>query len=117
MQHHEAVLEKAPTKVLEAAPSRTAAAALATDPPAADTPAEGSNSGQSPDQADDIDPDVVLFGNELIDDVRRASLVKLDPTVDREKFRAQRDRLKALGFAFDAKAYSWARRDPEMAKA
>lgn len=115
VQHHEAVLEVAPTKVPEVATS-SSAAALATDPPAADTPADGSTSGQSPGQADDIDPDVVLFGNELIDDVRRTSLVKLDPTVDREKFRAQRDRLKALGYAFDAKAQSWARRDTEMAE-
>lgn len=38
--------------------------------------------------------------------------VKLDPTVDRKAFRAQRDRLKALGYRFQAVGQSWSR-EPE----
>ncbi len=33
--------------------------------------------------------------------------VKLDPTVDRALFRAQRDRLKGLGYRFDAALQTW----------
>lgn len=34
---------------------------------------------------------------------------QLDPTVDRERFRLQRDRLKEIGYQFDARAQSWRR--------
>jgi len=33
--------------------------------------------------------------------------VKLDPTVDRARFRTQRDRLKAAGYRFDAPLQTW----------
>lgn len=58
---------------------------------------------QESTEADDEDSDVQLFaglwplGNE----------VKLDPTVDRGVFRAQRDRLKALGYRFQAIGQLW----------
>jgi hypothetical protein len=37
----------------------------------------------------------------------RAQGIALDPTVDREVFRRQRDRLKAVGYRFDSKAQRW----------
>lgn len=52
-------------------------------------------------------PDLKLFGSELYQAVQSGCQVKLDPTIDRTKFRAQRDRLKSLGFIFDASAQTW----------
>ena len=49
-----------------------------------------------------------LFGielNELF--VQRAARISLDPTVDRVQFRSQRERLKAVGYQFDAKSQEW----------
>lgn len=51
---------------------------------------------------------VKLFGAELGAKVWKREGVKLDPTVDRGVFREQRDRLKELGYRFDAKAQAWA---------
>ena len=51
--------------------------------------------------------DFALFGAELYDAVARREAIKLDPTVDRLKFRAQRDRLKGLGYHFDAACQAW----------
>jgi Protein of unknown function (DUF3275) len=52
--------------------------------------------------------DLALFGQEIHELVQQGQPLKLDPTVDRELFRQQRDRLKALSFAFDAKSQTWA---------
>ena len=51
--------------------------------------------------------DLALFGAELYGAVTRRESIKLDPTVDRLKFRAQRDRLKGLGYRFDAARQAW----------
>lgn len=51
--------------------------------------------------------DLALFGAELYGAVTRQEAVKLDPTVDRLQFRAQRDRLKGLGYRFDAARQAW----------
>lgn len=60
----------------------------------------------------DVDPAleamVKLFGAELGLKAWKGEEVKLDPTVDRGLFREQRDRLKELGYRFDAKTQSWA---------
>ena len=48
-----------------------------------------------------------LFGVDLADLVWDSKEVKLDPTVDRAVFRNQRDRLKELGYLFDAKSQGW----------
>jgi len=60
----------------------------------------------------DVDPAlqslVKLFGAELGAKVWNRERIKLDPTVDRVLFREQRDRLKELGYRFDAKTQSWA---------
>lgn len=50
---------------------------------------------------------LALFGTELVDLVWDGNEVKLDPTVDRALFRNQRDRLKELGYVFDAKSQAW----------
>lgn len=51
--------------------------------------------------------DFALFGAELYGAVSKRDAIKLDPTVDRLKFRAQRDRLKGLGYRFDAARQAW----------
>lgn len=48
-----------------------------------------------------------LFGVDLADLVWDSKEVKLDPTVDRAVFRKQRDRLKEIGYVFDAKSQGW----------
>jgi hypothetical protein len=53
------------------------------------------------------DPDLELFGVDVLALVQAGSPVKLDPTVDRAAFRQQRDRLKALGFSFHAQSQTW----------
>ena len=55
----------------------------------------------------DADVDAKLFGAELFAIVQARGVVKLDPTVDRANFRLQRDRLKALGYRFDAAGQDW----------
>ena len=59
----------------------------------------------------ETDPDRELFGTELHAAVASGGQVKLDPTVDRAKFRLQRDRLKALGYRFDASGQMWMKED------
>jgi len=48
--------------------------------------------------------DEALFGLELYQLFIARSEIALDPTVDREQFRRQRDRLKEVGYRFDAQA-------------
>ena len=79
-----------------------ASAPLATTP--APLPEELAPGGA---EAGNTDPDMKLFGPELYQAVQTGSQVKLDPTIDRTQFRAQRDRLKALGFQFEAASQSW----------
>ncbi len=70
------------------------------------TPQPEETAPSGPDGCD-ADMDLKLFGAELYQAVQNGCQVKLDPTIDRTKFRAQRDRLKSLGFAFDASAQTW----------
>lgn len=59
------------------------------------------------------DPDAVLFG-ELYPALVAHQMIKLDPTVDRNLFRRQRDRLKTLGgYRFDASTQSWVYTSPQ----
>lgn len=79
-----------------------ASAPSATPPtPQPEEPAPGSTEGGN------ADPDMTLFGTEIYQAVQSGGQVKLDPTIDRTQFRAQRDRLKALGFQFEAASQSW----------
>lgn len=63
------------------------------------------------------DPDLALFGDELHEALQARAAIKLDPTVDRQQFRAQRDRLKFLGYGFDAKSQTWTVQELEDAAA
>lgn len=52
--------------------------------------------------------DEALFGVELFALLSQcAPEIELDPTVDREQFRRQRDRLKSEGYRFDSKSQRW----------
>lgn len=51
--------------------------------------------------------DYELFGDLYTEVAGLYDGIKLDPTVDRAKFRAQRDRLKELGYSFDSPTQSW----------
>jgi hypothetical protein len=62
----------------------------------------------APAGADAQSADASLFGPEIHQQILAGEAVKMDPTVDRELFRQQRDRLKALGFAFNAMSQTWA---------
>lgn len=55
------------------------------------------------DEASEAD-DAALFGLELHRLFVERAEIALDPTVDREQFRRQRDRLKEVGYRFDAQA-------------
>lgn len=48
-----------------------------------------------------------LFDDELLGLIEAGGPIKLDPTVDRQLFRQQRDALKSAGFRFDASAQHW----------
>lgn len=61
----------------------------------------------SPADTPEPNPDVTLFGEELYSMLQNNKPIKLDPTVDRGAFRGQRDRLKELGYVFDAKYQTW----------
>ncbi len=87
-------------------------APISTPPAATPVKREKEMSGAQADDQDDegvtaADPDVELFGTlwPLGHDV------KLDPTVDRGLFRAQRDRLKALGYQFQAIGQVWIKKE------
>jgi hypothetical protein len=53
--------------------------------------------------------DCELFGDLYSEIAMLADGIKLDPTVGREKFRNQRDRLKELGYRFDSTTQSWSK--------
>ena len=61
-----------------------------------DAPAEEKNAGVAS-----------LFGAELASLISTFQAVKLDPTVDRNRFREQRDFLKKLGYSFNAMEQIW----------
>lgn len=54
------------------------------------------------------DTDLQLFGLELQEKLTNGSQeIKLDPTVERQQFRLQRDRLKEMGYRFDFASQQW----------
>lgn len=88
------------------------APAVPTEPPAheaseAAETADQQPDGQAPTSERTDDPDRTLFGEELYALVVQRQPMKLDPTIDRIQFRLQRDRLKALGYGFQAASQSW----------
>lgn len=80
--------------------------AQASAAPAADLPETTADAAPAT-ASNRVDPDQALFGDELHEALQSRTAIKLDPTVDRQQFRAQRDRLKALGYSFDAKSQTW----------
>ncbi len=56
-----------------------------------------------------LSPDGGLFDAEMQAMIDAGQPVKLDPTVDRNHFREQRDALKAMGYRFDSKGQLWVR--------
>ena len=84
-------------------PQAVAAAAPAEAPPDAAVDTQAAAGPLSEEEAKDL----ALFGAELYGAVTKRDAIKLDPTVDRIKFRAQRDRLKGLGYRFDAARQAW----------
>ena len=54
-------------------------------------------------EREEEDPDKILFGHLY----PLGGAVALDPTVDRARFRRQRDRLKELGYRFEPLQQSW----------
>lgn len=56
-----------------------------------------------------VSDDLALFGAELMESIWENVPVKLDPTVDRQLFRQQRDRLgkHGLGWIFEPKSQTW----------
>ena len=84
-------------------PQALAAAAPAEAPADAAVDTQAAPGPLSEEEAKDL----ALFGAELYGAVTKRDPIKLDPTVDRLKFRAQRDRLKGLGYRFDAARQAW----------
>jgi hypothetical protein len=103
-------LEEATEKSVEAAESPSAADPIEEPRVAAQVPAAPQS---SPEPANEISTDSApaVFSNATADDIESAialgAPVKLDPTVDRSLFRTQRDRLKAVGYCFDASTQTW----------
>jgi hypothetical protein len=111
-QSHQAAHAQASTATSAAsvAPSPESSAPTPRQPRS--SPREGNaNPGAAAPAADkpasDIAADEQLFGDEIYALLKRKELIKLDPSVDREMFRMQRDRLRTLGYAFDPKSQSW----------
>lgn len=60
-----------------------------------------------PQPAEELDPDLHLFGEELYGFVVRQQPVRLDPSVGVVQFRQQRDQLRKLGYVFGSKTKTW----------
>ncbi|PUE08685.1 hypothetical protein B9Z51_06965 [Limnohabitans sp. T6-5] len=72
--------------------------------PAARPPRGQAAQGSEPTEEEDLK----LFGIELYElFVQRAARISLDPTVDRVQFRSQRERLKSVGYQFEATSQQW----------
>lgn len=96
-------IEQAPA----AAPRPTAAPPSQEPATQSAAPVKGARSKSASTTKEPADGDAELFGEELLALLQQRSPIKLDPTVDREQFRRQRDRLKVIGYSFDAKAQTW----------
>ena len=82
--------------------------------PMEETPAaaaQPASTSDAPNEPEDGNPDAQLFGALW----PMGAKVKLDPTVDRARFRRQKERLKGLGYQFRPLGQIWER--PAEAKA
>jgi len=67
-----------------------------------------STTGNSSAAADALGDDLgTLFDNELCLAIANGENVKLDPSVDRQVFRSQRDYLKKAGYTFNSHEQAW----------
>ena len=77
------------------------------DQPSPAVATKASTSTDKPEQLSEVEAsakgDDALFGTLW----PLGTQVRLDPTVDRKRFREQRNRLKALGYTFDAIEQIW----------
>ena len=96
-------LPKAETKPVEQPVAEVAADSQAV----AESSQEGLDALAEMEISEENRPDYSLFGPDLYQELILELGVKLDPTVDRVRFRAQRDRLKELGYKFDAQSQTW----------
>lgn len=108
-QHQESVvadpIEEAPPTA-STAPAVSPHASEALPAETMETPSEEDGGESVMSGSEQAQQDRELFGD-LYDTLASMFDLKLDPTVDRAKFRAQRDRLKELGYRFDAPTQSW----------
>ena len=74
-------------------------------------PGEPASPSDAPGEPDEADPDAQLFGTLWPLGLK----VKLDPTVDRARFRRQKERLKGLGYQFRPLGQLWERPVEEQA--
>lgn len=105
----------APSAPPEPDPIEQQAPAQAKVPPNQETPAPQAAPVKAASKPESKSVDAELFGEELLALLQDCAPIKLDPAVDREQFRQQRDRLKEIGYSFDAKAQTWSIKD--LAKA
>ena len=99
----DAVIAKAAARPTPAPPMAAPTAAPVPAPVPASTSVPPATAKTETERTDEDQ----LFGAELALLVKCRSVVKLDATVDRQLLRAQCDRLKALGYRFDAKTQTW----------
>jgi hypothetical protein len=84
------------------------------DEPVGEATGDGESDKKTGDELAEVDitseenrQDYSLFGPDLYQELMLELGVKLDPTVDRVRFRSQRDRLKELGYKFIAESQTW----------
>jgi Protein of unknown function (DUF3275) len=91
----------APVETLQKKDTDSKPSHLGSEPPAVDV----SNAEPARSEATGL---VSLFGIELASLLEiKAGSITLDPTVDREQFRKQRDHLKSVGYRFQSKTQTW----------
>ena len=79
--------------------------------PAKSTKTEAALPESTPADADGDSEDASLIGPEIYPNVSTlADVVRLDPTIDRQRLRQQTSRLKELGYRFNATQQQWERR-------
>lgn len=91
-------------------PQKAAVTSITSNPGKSTQPTAASKESK-PQEADADAGDEALFGPEiypLVDAL--ADVIKLDPTVGRQRLRPQANRLKALGYRFNPTQQQWERR-------
>ncbi len=110
-------LERETAAALQSAAPDQAPAATPTTPadtsgtgaqqPCGDSASQAAARGSAAEAAVLTHPADDLFPPEIASQIAQRQMVKLDPTVDRQVFRRQRDALRDVGYAFDPKSQTW----------